>query len=94
MCQEVDNIHSLLEKRFKQKEFSSPLSLLKIVRDCNSINPYTVIQLKMTDVLSFGESAKRLKMNKVPFTTDKGGGGIKNGPKKDDVICKCSLSQS
>jgi len=42
--QEVDNIHSQVEKRLKCSEIFSPIELIRILKSANLRNPFVVIQ--------------------------------------------------
>lgn len=51
--QEVDNMHSNIEKAMARAEFFSPLSFVRVLLKANRNNPYTVIQMKREDFKDF-----------------------------------------
>ena len=66
-CQEVDNTHSQLEKKFKQCEYYSPLSLIRLIKGANRRKQFIVKQLSPKDVLDFGTCAKNLAFTVIPY---------------------------
>ena len=67
--QEVDQVHSALEKSFAIAEFYSPLSLVNVILKTNRHNPYKVIQMRdfhFLDFKKFFNNAYEFKV--VPFT--------------------------
>lgn len=64
--QEVDNLHSQIEKKMRKMEIFSPVGLMKLMKHVNSNKPLTVVQMtKFTDYLS---KAKFMGFSSVPFT--------------------------
>jgi len=51
--QEVDNLHSQIEKRLKVLEVYSPISLMRVLLNVNVHNPFIVIQMKAADFLDY-----------------------------------------
>lgn len=66
--QEVDHVHSSIEKAMNKTDFYSPLGLVRILKSVNRHNPYRVIQMKTNDFKDFGGAAKLLNYKCVPFT--------------------------
>lgn len=48
--QEVDNVHSLIEKAMRSTDFCLPICLIRILKSISPNNPYKVIQMKETDL--------------------------------------------
>ncbi|GFR75979.1 hypothetical protein ElyMa_003935100 [Elysia marginata] len=65
--QEVDNVHSQLEKSFNVSEFFSPLSLIRVILKTNKNKPFRVIQLKNSDCFDFQKSGKPLNFKGIPY---------------------------
>ena len=65
--QEVDNIHSHIEKCFELNEIYSPLSCLRILRSVRRKN-MQVIQMKESDFLNFQKASRSYNFAGVPFT--------------------------
>lgn len=66
--QDVDNIHSQIEKAFSTSEYYSPVSMVRILLKVNKKNPFRVIQMMSQDFLDFAESSKDLNFVEIPFT--------------------------
>lgn len=66
--QEVDNIHSQIERHMAKIEFFSPVSFLRELKVVNKRNPLTVLQMKDDDFFNYEECSSKLKYSKVPFT--------------------------
>ena len=66
--QEVDNVHSQLEKCFSIAEFHSPLSLMRLVLKANRKKPFVVIQMHPVDVKDFKRCGDLLNFKTVPFS--------------------------
>lgn len=58
--QDVDNIHSQIEKAFSTSEYYSPVSMVEILLKVNKKNPFRVIQMMSQDFLECAESSKDL----------------------------------
>lgn len=65
--QEVDNMHSHIEKAMAVSEFYSPLSFLRILLKVNRNNPYEIIQMKSIDFYDFQTCSKLFQYKQVPF---------------------------
>lgn len=65
--QEVDNIHSHLEKAFKVSDMYSPIS---VIRTMNRVRPEKMIvtQMKSSMIFDFQASAVKLLFKQVPFS--------------------------
>lgn len=64
--QEVDNIHSQVEKRLKDSEIFSPIELIRILKSANVRNPFVVIQLR--NFINFHAIAKQVTFVAIPYT--------------------------
>ncbi len=67
--QEVDNMHSHIEKAMAVSEFYSPLSFLRVLLKVNRNNEtYEIIQMKSTDLYDFQACSKLFQYKEVPFS--------------------------
>lgn len=66
--QEVDNVHSQIEKVMAVSEVWSPVSFLRLLLRVNRRRPYNVIQLQNQHFKDFHKSSKHLPFAKIPFT--------------------------
>lgn len=70
--QEVDNIHSAIEKVFAVNEYFTPKSLIELLKTVNRTNPYKIIEMVPEDFIDFGEYAKQhynfTKLRVIKFT--------------------------
>ncbi|CAG9860870.1 unnamed protein product [Phyllotreta striolata] len=66
--QEVDAIHSSIERSLNKVEYYSPVSLLRFLLKVNRQKPYTVIQMKKQDFIDFQSYSSQLNYNTVPFS--------------------------
>lgn len=66
--QEVENIHSNIEKVLELTEVWSPVSLLRVLLVANKKHPYEIIQMKREDFYDFQSLAKTFGYNSVPYT--------------------------
>ncbi len=66
--QEVDNMHSHIEKAMAVSEVFSPLSFMRVLLRVNRNSPYEVIQKKSTDFFDFQACAKVFQYKQVPFS--------------------------
>ena len=66
--QEVDNIHSQIERRLKKHDIYSPVGLLKMLKTVNWKNPLQVIQMQKDNILNFKDCAKVFRFDRVPFS--------------------------
>jgi hypothetical protein len=65
--QEVDNVHSHIEKHFKCVQIYSPLSVVKELKKVRPAN-MKIIQLSSKDLRDFQTSSTCFKYSSVPFT--------------------------
>lgn len=63
--QEVDNVHSQIERYMALKEFYSPLGFIKELKNLNKKKPFVIMQMKTDD---FEECASKMNYNRIPFT--------------------------
>lgn len=66
--QEVDNVHSCIEKVLSVSEYYSPVSLIKLLKKVHKNNPYRIIQLQNEDIKDFAECTKSLNYSQVPYS--------------------------
>ncbi|XP_046684392.1 uncharacterized protein LOC124370146 [Homalodisca vitripennis] len=66
--QEVDNVHSNIEKALKVTEVWSPVSLLRVIIASNKKSPYSVIQMLTNDFFDFQAQSKNLAYQDCPYT--------------------------
>lgn len=67
--QVVDNVHSQIQKYFKNIEIWSPISLTKAMQQVNYKNPFQVIELNINDFKNFHALTKLFKFNTIPFAS-------------------------
>lgn len=65
--QEIDNIHSQIEKSFRKNDFYSPIGLVRLLKQVNVNNPFRIIQMKPEDFKDYGSVAKLLNYKNVPI---------------------------
>lgn len=65
--QEVDNLHSQIEKKLANVEIFSPLGLLRLLPTVNQRKPFTVFHMKDTDFKLYKEASQLLSFKKVPY---------------------------
>jgi hypothetical protein len=66
--QEVDNIHSLIEKSFRNEEIFSLEKVCDLIKNAKRKNPLTVIELKKDDFKDYQTCAKLFNYKSIPFT--------------------------
>lgn len=66
--QEIDSVHSCIEKVLKKTEYYSPLSLLRILLKVNSKRPYKIMQLNENDFKDYKICASLYNYKSVPFS--------------------------
>ena len=66
--QEVDNIHSNIEKAMSVAEFYSPVSFIKVLLHANRKSPYKVLQMRGEDFKDYQACSKALHYSQVPYT--------------------------
>lgn len=66
--QEVDCVHSQIEKAMNKTDFYSPIGLVRLLKGVSRHNPYKIIQMRASDFKNFSETAKLLNYRAVPYT--------------------------
>jgi len=66
--QEVDNIHSHIEKGLKVSDIYSPLGLMRALLKVTPKRPLMIRQLNDDDFKDYHEAARKLKYSVVPYT--------------------------
>jgi len=66
--QEVDNLHSQIEKVVANCEIYSPLGLVRILCKTPRKKPLKLTQLRMNDIRDYCSEANRLRFHGIPFT--------------------------
>lgn len=66
--QEVDSVHSAIERSLRKTEYSSPVSLLRKLLKVNSRKPYKVLQMQDHDFLDFNSYSMKMNYSTVPFS--------------------------
>ncbi|GBM73615.1 hypothetical protein AVEN_45016-1 [Araneus ventricosus] len=66
--QEVDSVHSNIEKAMNKTDFYSPIGLIRILKQANPRHPYRVIQMRSDDFKDFQGTAELLNYKIVPCT--------------------------
>ncbi|GBN21761.1 hypothetical protein AVEN_206571-1 [Araneus ventricosus] len=67
--QEVDSVHSNIEKAMNKTGFYSPIGLNRILKQVNPRHLYCVIQMRPDDFNDFQGTEKLLNYKIVPFTS-------------------------
>ena len=65
--QEVDNMHSNIEKAMRVSEFFSPVSFLRILLKVHSVNPYKVMQMNSDDFMDYYTCAKSFQFSNIHY---------------------------
>lgn len=66
--QEVDNLHSVLEKVTSVNEIYSPLGLMRILCRSPRSKPMNVVQLRKSDMKDYHSTANLFKFDGIPFS--------------------------
>lgn len=66
--QEVDNMHSHIEKAMAASEFFSPLSLVRVLLGVSRKQKYNVIQMTHNDFNDYHACAKLFKYKQIPYS--------------------------
>ena len=66
--QDVDNMHSQIEKTLQSSEFYSAISLMRLLLTVNRKKPFTIIQMQSEDFKDFQNVANKFLFEKVPFS--------------------------
>ncbi|XP_022199538.1 uncharacterized protein LOC111056478 [Nilaparvata lugens] len=64
--QEVDNVHSQIEKAMRTTDFYSPIGFICLLKSVSPKNPYKIIQMKESDFKDFASTAKLLNYKTIP----------------------------
>lgn len=65
--QEIDSVHSVIERVLNKVEYYSPVSLMRILTKINSKKPYKIIQMKKSDFFDYKSLADTYSYNEVPY---------------------------
>lgn len=65
--QEVDAMHSVLDRHLNKLELHSPLAIFKAIKNARSKKPYTLIQMQKQNFLDFKILARSMTLSKVPY---------------------------
>lgn len=66
--QEVDGVHSQIEKAMNKIDFYSPLGLIRLLKGVSRQNPYKIIQMSTSDFNNFAGTKKLLNYKAVPYS--------------------------
>ena len=66
--QNVDNMHSNIEKAMRVSEFFSPISFLRILLNGHRVKRYKVIQMDRNDLKVFRSVSKNFASDRIPFS--------------------------
>jgi len=66
--QEVDSIHSSIEKVLKVKEVYSPISLIRVLKNVRRTAPFNIIQMQKHHFVDYQNAIASLKFSTIPFT--------------------------
>lgn len=66
--QEVDNIHSHIEKVLKAKEVYSPVSLVRVIKGVRRKTPFKIIQMQKHHFTDYQKAVLGMKFQQVPYT--------------------------
>ncbi|KAJ8914063.1 hypothetical protein NQ315_017584 [Exocentrus adspersus] len=67
--QEVDSIHSVIERELKKREFFSPIGIIRALKTINPKNPYCIIQMNESNFKNYQDCAKKMNFKIVPFAS-------------------------
>lgn len=66
--QEVDAVHSSIERLLSRSEYFSPVSLLRLLLRVNKRKPYIITQMQPKDFLDFHSYSLQLNYKEVPYS--------------------------
>lgn len=69
--QEVDNIHSQIERTLRNQEVFSPVSLLRVLKTVRRKKPFIIIQMERRNFMDFQKSSATLKFSDIPYSKAK-----------------------
>lgn len=67
--QEVDNIHSQIQRKLSSVEIFSPLGLLRHLGTVNRRHPFKVFHMTHKDFYQFKEASQTLNFKKIPYAS-------------------------
>lgn len=67
--QEVDAMHSVLDRNLNKLELHSPLAIYKAIKNVRSRNPFRIIQMQKTNFLDFKTILQFVTLSTVPYKT-------------------------
>lgn len=66
--QEVDAVHSVIERSLSKSEYFSPVSLLRLLMRIQSRKPYKIMQMASNDFIDFQSYSMKMNYKEVPFS--------------------------
>ena len=66
--QEIDSVHSCIERVLAKVEYLSPVSLLRILLKVNVVKPYKIIQMRSEDFKDYKLCVSSLNYKVIPFS--------------------------
>lgn len=66
--QEVDSVHSCIDRVMAAAEFYSPLSLMRLLKKVDLKKPYKIIQMQKDCIFAYNDCVKLLNYSVIPFT--------------------------
>lgn len=67
--QEVDSVHSVIERHIREININSPLSLLRTLKKLpQGKTKFSILQMRVTDYLNYEAKSSNFKYNLVPYT--------------------------
>lgn len=66
--QEIDHVHSCIEKAMRSTEIYSPVGLIRLLKLVNRKQPYKIIQMQATDFRDYSTASKLFNYKEVPFS--------------------------
>ena len=69
--QEIDNVHSQIEKYFSKLEIFSPIGVVRNLLIVNRDNPFIVMQMKPSDYKNYKNVAELLHFKDIPYSKAK-----------------------
>jgi hypothetical protein len=64
--QEIDNLHSQIERRLKISEIYSPVGLMRVLKQVNRKTPLIIMQMK--EFYDFQSVAKKMNFSDIPYS--------------------------
>ena len=66
--QEVDIMHSNIERAMHVAEFYSPASFLRVLLNCHRQRPYKIMQMQKGNFKTFSSCSSQFDFKKIPFS--------------------------